>query len=241
MDGVALGGTFEPNAATIFTDDVEVRAKWLVIATGAPTWAARLTGEKIIKHDLLTAFWGRIPDQCTERLLFLEPSHFGWWYRCPDDGSGSVACLITDPRTARTIGAGNLSNWKSLFSSTRLSRGLSDELSMMEMIFATATGAISLSKTQNHRWIAVGDAAAKLDPLGSSGIMTALDGGRRAARSIHCSLQGDAAELQQYQKWSGSLIQEFTLQREKHYGVEATKHSTQFWHRGTNVTPAQLR
>jgi flavin-dependent dehydrogenase len=240
MDGIAFGGTFEPDAATVFTDDVDVRAKWLVIATGAPTWAARLTGEKIIKHDLLTAFWVRIPHQRAERLLFLEPSEFGWWYLCPDDGRGSVACLLTDPRTARTIGASDLSKWKGLFSSTHLSR-VPDEISATEMVFAKATGVMSLSKIHGRRWIAVGDAAAKLDPLGSSGIMTSLDGGRRAARAVNSALRGNTVELHNYQKWSSTLIQEFTRQRERQYSLEASRHSTHFWHRGANAPSAPVR
>lgn len=231
IGGTALSVNFEAENLTIFTDAVGVQGKWLVIAAGSPTWTARITGEKAIKHDLLTAFWGRISLGRAERLLFLEPSQFGWWYLCPDDGLGSVACLITDPRTAREIGAGNFSNWNGLFSSTRLSRGL--EKAPAEEIFATTTGVMSLSNVQGDRWIAIGDAAVKLDPLGSAGVMTALDGGRRAARAIHSSLHGEDVALHNFQKWSTGLIQEFARQRERHYLLEATQHSTNFWHRQT--------
>lgn len=235
VEEMALAANFEADAVRISADALQVQGKWLVIAGGAPAWAARITGQKVIKYDLLTAFWGRIHHGRTERLLLLEPSQFGWWYLCPDDGPASVACLITDPRSARHIGAGNLTNWKNLFSSTQLSRG-HDETVATERVFATTTGVMSLSNTQGPRWIAVGDAAAKLDPLGSSGILTALDGGRRAARAIHSSLNGNAAELLNYQKWSAGLIREFTRQRERHYLLEATKHSNPFWHRDVNAT-----
>ena len=238
VEGMALAVGFETDAVTISTDTAHVRGKWLIIAAGAPAWTARITGQKLIKYALLTAFWARISHHSPERLLLVEPSEFGWWYLCPDDGPGSVACLITDPRSARDLGAGNLSNWNNLFSSTQLSRGRDETAT--ERVFATTTGIMSLSNTQGRRWIAVGDAAAKLDPLGSSGIMTALDAGRKAARAIHSSLNGNAVELPNYQKWSAGLVREFTRQREQRYSLEATKHSGHFWHRDVNATMCRV-
>jgi flavin-dependent dehydrogenase len=228
IDGIALGASFEPDFLNILADSVNIQCKWLVLATGSPMWTARITGEKVIKRDVQTALWGRIPRGRAERLLFLEPSQFGWWYLCPDGGPGSFACLITDPHTAREIGAGNLSNWNALFSSTRLSHGV--DKAGIEEIFATPTSVMSINNTQGDRWIAVGDAAAKLDPLGSAGVMTALDGGRRAARAIYSSLRGETLELHNFQKWSTGLVGEFSRQRAQQYLLEAIKHSTNFWH-----------
>jgi len=229
LDGTAIDIRFEADGVTIFTDGENIRCRWLVIANGSPAWTARITGQKISRHDVLTAIWGRIPHARAEQVLVLEPSEFGWWYVCPDDGSGCIACLITDPSSARKLGATILSNWNDLFRATRLSKSR-DKTAGAEKIFAAATGLMSLSYTQKDRWIAIGDAAAKLDPIGSAGTMTALDGGRRAARAIFDSLKGDPAELQKYARWSAGLIREFARQREQHYLLEATKHSTEFWH-----------
>ena len=46
------------------------------------------------------------------------------------------------------------------------------------------TGLAALPQNHGPRWIAVGDAAAKLDPLGSAGTATALDSGQRTANAI---------------------------------------------------------
>jgi glycine/D-amino acid oxidase-like deaminating enzyme len=93
FEGVAQGVNFGESGVTVVTADKHVRAKWLIVATGSPAWAARITSQTVTKCDSLTALWGRLPDIRTERLLFVEPSEFGWWYLCPDDGPGCIACL----------------------------------------------------------------------------------------------------------------------------------------------------
>ena len=230
LESVAEGVDFHESEIIVITQDKHVRAKWLIIANGSPAWAARITGQTITKHDSLTALWGKLPGVKTERLLFVEPSEFGWWYLCPDDGPGSIACLMTDPLLARSLGAGQVSKWNNLFRETRLAVKFG-MTAAAEKVSVASTGLMSLQKVQGERWIAIGDAAAKLDPLGSGGTMSAMDAGRRAARAIFACLNGSSLEVQAYEQWFARLVAEFSRQREQHYRLESANRSSSFWNR----------
>jgi flavin-dependent dehydrogenase len=82
----------------------------------------------------------------------------------------------------------------------------------MEEQFDTRTlifsghGIIGRLFTLNPWVIAVGDAAVKLDPFGSSGTVTALDSGRRSALAIDGILQGNPTEIDRYSRRSAGLF-----------------------------------
>jgi flavin-dependent dehydrogenase len=93
------------------------------------------------------------------------------------------------------------------------------------------TGLAALPEKCGIRWIAVGDAAAKLDPLASSGTAAALDSGQRAAHAVADALQGDTAGLDRYARWSAGLVTEFARQRRQQYQYEARRQENAFWSR----------
>jgi flavin-dependent dehydrogenase len=230
FESAAESVNFNDSGVDVITNEIHVEAKWLIIANGSPAWAARITRQGITKHDSLTALWGKLPDVKTERFLFVEPSEFGWWYLCPDDGPGSVACFVTDPPMARSLGVAQVANWNKLFQQTKLAMELAIDAGA-ERLGVASTGLMSLSKVIGPRWIAIGDAAAKLDPLGSGGTMTAMDGGRRAACAIINSMRGGNSELKNYEQWISCLVSEFSRQREQHYHLESMNRSSGFWNR----------
>jgi hypothetical protein len=51
----------------------------------------------------MIAFWAHLPNRYEERLLRVQPTDSGWWYLCPADGPGAVACFVTDPAAARKL------------------------------------------------------------------------------------------------------------------------------------------
>jgi len=218
----------DADSVSILTETKPVRARWVVLATGSPASAAMLTGQKANQLDSLIAFWAHIPAQLQERLLFVEPADLGWWYLCPADGPSAMACFVTDPLSARSLSPSQTSAWNELFQATRLSWQFPGER-RTEQIHAALTGLAALHEKHGPRWIAVGDAAMKLDPLGSSGTVTALDSGQRAAHAIAHALQGNSVGLDRYGHWANGLVEEFTRQRRHHYASEARRHADGFW------------
>ncbi|HEX7653273.1 MAG TPA: hypothetical protein VF607_07185, partial [Verrucomicrobiae bacterium] len=80
-------------------------------------------------------------------------------------------------------------------------------------------------------WIAAGDAAIKLDPVGSSGVATALAAGRRAAHAAAGVLSGRTEDLEPYRAWITRFAETFAAQRRKHYELEAGRRPSGFWSR----------
>jgi flavin-dependent dehydrogenase len=220
---------FNSHGGSVVVAETTVRARWIIFATGSPSWPARITQQKTTKTDSMLAFWARIPMSLQERLLFVEPTDFGWWYVCPAESAGAIACFVTDPLSARTLGPSQPAAWNHLFQATTLSQQLQGEPA--EQVHIALTGLASLPEKHGPYWIAVGDAAVKLDPLGSSGTATALDSGLRAAHAVADALLGNGTDLDRYGRWSTGLVEEFTRQRRQQYAIEGLTRKDGFWPR----------
>lgn len=233
MEAEAQNVYFDSHGVSIETTDQPVRASWIIFATGSPSWPARFAKQTPSKIDSLMTFWANISATLKERVLFVETSDCGWWYLCPSDGSGAVACFVTDPPSARTLGASHASVWNKLFEKTELFRRL-EGISAATSIHVAPINLTMLSQSHGTRWIAVGDAAMKLDPLSSSGIATALDSGRQAAQAVAEALQNSMTGFARYARWNNGLIKEFSRQRDNHYASELRVQGSSFWARRLN-------
>jgi flavin-dependent dehydrogenase len=89
----------------------------------------------------------------------------------------------------------------------------------------------SLPIKQGHRWIAAGDSALKLDPLGSSGTAFAIDSGYRASQVVADALLGRKEAAESYGQWCANIDSEFRLQRLHQYVIEKQKRLAGFWTR----------
>jgi 2-polyprenyl-6-methoxyphenol hydroxylase-like FAD-dependent oxidoreductase len=224
---------FDAQCVSLVTTGERVCARWLVLATGSPSWPARITTQKQLVLDSLVAFWTHLPNLLEARLLFVEATDCGWWYVAPDDGRGIIACFVTDGQSARALCPAQACNWNELFRSTRICRQFGLEASA-SFINVASTGLTTLPRKFGPRWVAVGDSAVRLDPIGSSGTATALNSGQRVANAVSSALRGDLAGLDQYERWSSGLLEEFVKQREQHYATEGVRRYGDFWSRRLN-------
>jgi flavin-dependent dehydrogenase len=230
VEAAAQSVNFDHSGVSVETTGNPVRARWLVAATGSPSWPAHITKQTSLNIDTLVALWARIPAKLEARLLFVEPTDHGWWYVCPGDGENTVTCFVTDPPSAHALGVSQAQVFNQHFQVTRLF-GRFSGMPPPELVRAAPSGIAELPRKYGDRWIAVGDAAVKLDPLGSSGTVTALDSGRRAALAISGALQGKQAEIDRYGRWSEGLVREFIRQRNQQYATESSRRTSGFWHR----------
>ena len=79
--------------------------------------------------------------------------------------------------------------------------------------------------------MAAGDAAIKLDPIGSSGTTTALESGIFSASALLASQEGNHAAAEKYDHWGNGLLAEFLKRRTPVYAAEAAKYPVGFWAR----------
>jgi len=210
------------------TSNARVYSKWVVFAAGSPSLPARFTRQSPLVVDSLVAFWSYLPLYSADRSLSVEAAENGWWYLCPGENERSLACYITDATSLRAHQLPRANVWNNLFYSTMLSRRFERKVPAI-LLNAAPAGITSLRQTHGLRWIAVGDAAVKLDPIGSSGVSTALASGQRAAQAVADALHGNMAALGRYSHWISNLFQEYIRQRKWHYAIEASHRTGRFW------------
>jgi flavin-dependent dehydrogenase len=225
---------FNTTGVVVRMADGLIKARWLIAANGSPSWTANITHQLSTIFDSLIAFWAYLPTAINERLLCVEVANYGWWYMCPGDGTGVFACCVTDALEARLAGIAQISVWNKLFQATNLSQQLGGRVTGGTINVASASTAF-LPRQHGNGWVAVGDAAVKLDPLGSSGTTTALDSGQRAANAVVDAINGNLATIQKYANWSAGLVNTFTRQRMREYELEAQKNNAIFWGRRSNT------
>ena len=225
----ATGAQFNAKGVLVETTGQPIQARWLIVARGSPSWTASITGQRLINIDSLIALWARLPLTSTEKLLSVETTDYGWWYVCPGDSTGIFVCCVTDSLGARATGVRRVSSWNAKFQEINLARKFSNASAETINIISASTA--SLPQKFGHSWVAVGDAAVKLDPIGSSGLATALDSGRRAGQAVADAFQDNITSLENYGFWSAGLVAEFVHQREQHYVIESSKRMGGFWSR----------
>ncbi len=222
--------SFSNSGVSVGTNAGTFTAESAVIATGSPAWTARITGQKPMIIDTLVCYWARLAIPVESRLLQVESDPHGWWYTCPGEQGEVVACFVTDAEDVRLLNPSQLEGWTKLFRKTRLGRSLGC-FAVSGGINRIPIGVGGLTSRRGPRWVAAGDAAIKLDPIGSSGTATALESGILAAHAaINRRTDGpDAGE--QYDRWGKGLLKAFLKLRAPLYGAESAKHPGGFWSR----------
>jgi flavin-dependent dehydrogenase len=230
LEAEATSVSFADDRVIVSTTAGPVEAKSLVIATGSPAWAARATGQKPVTMDSLLCYWARLAVPIESRLLHVESTESGWWYVCTGEAATMHACFLTDAKGSRQFAPSKPEQWNALFQQTRLSHQhvLGDRAGQIHCLPVSVAG---LACRHGPRWVAAGDAALKLDPIGSSGTATALESGALAARALLAGEQGNTAAAESYDRWGNGLLAEFLKRRTPLYAAETQKYPVGFWAR----------
>jgi flavin-dependent dehydrogenase len=230
LEAKATRVSFAEDRVIVSTTAGPVEAKNLVIATGSPVWTARATGQQPLTMDSLVCYWARLAVPVESRLLHVETTESGWWYVCPGEAATTFACFLTDAEGSRQLAPSQPAQWNALFQDTRLCRQHALDARAVQ-IHCFPVSVAGLASRRGARWVAAGDAAIKLDPIGSSGTATALESGVLAARALLASQQGNDAAAERYDRWGNGLLAEFLKRRTPLYAAEAEKYPIGFWSR----------
>ena len=97
-------------------------------------------------------------------------------------------------------------------------------------IIIRSTASRRLEPVATERWLAVGDAASRFDPLSSQGIVKALRSGIFASYAIgDWLIQGDDSGLQRYRRYVTEEFRNYSEMRAKYYCQEQRWPASQFW------------
>ncbi len=214
---------------------LNVRARFLVDATGKAASIARRSGARRLKVDRLVGVVGVFQfDEAVPENTFtlIETCETGWWYSAKLPGASMVVAFMSDSDIVRERRLRLPEIWlEALGQTEHSSRRLRGGRLATGLRIAAAHSAC-LEQAVGQGWAAVGDAAASHDPLSSSGIPRSLDSGIFAARAIYDLLRRDKTST--LQEYDANLRQSFELYystRAGYYSMERRWKESTFWRR----------
>ena len=213
-----------------------IAARFLVDATGRSASVARRLGARRAVMDRLIALGAWLEDDEAEPAdpwLCVEPVASGWWYAVALPDRRLSAVLLTDRDLAPGGAGGARELWKARAGETREVAALLRRYRRQVAFRVSAAHSFRLAPPAGAGWLAVGDAAAAVDPLSSMGILWALRSGVAAAGAITAYLDGDGAALARQAHEVAERFKEYLVERAAVYGLERRWAGEAFWRRRT--------
>jgi flavin-dependent dehydrogenase len=204
----------------------------LVDATGHQATIAQWVGARRQVHDRLVCTYCTLRGNNTAALAgwtLIEAAREGWWYAAPLPGGRAVAALFTDPRTCHAARHRDPDGWQRAWHKSNHLRSMLGPMAAPDRLDLAAVTPHHLDRAAGSDWIAVGDAAATLDPLASAGITLALRDGTRAAASIAALRAGARAALTAYTESLQRRFAKHLVGRAAYYGLERRWPDAHFW------------
>jgi flavin-dependent dehydrogenase len=212
-----------------------VTAKFLVDATGRASTFARRQGATRVSRDRLVSrvgfFSAREGGSGTDTRTLVEATEDGWWYSAWLPGSILVVAFMTDADLVSHTRVHAIEQWWRRVEQVphTYARMPKCVLDRNLRIFAAQT--YRMDRITGQAWLAVGDAAAALDPLSSHGILNGLHSGLEAAAALIRRLLGDRTAFEEYALWNERNFEEHLKVRAVYYEREQRWPSSAFWRR----------
>lgn len=203
-------------------------------ATGRRAVFAARTGARRMVDDSMVGLSCFFPcEGGSERdtRLILEPARGGWWYSAVLPAGRALTVFMTDGDIARELKLARAERFRQALAGTELIRHRVAEAQLEGPPRMMPAGSGCLSKVRGDRWVAVGDAAATLDPLCGQGILKAMTNGIHAAYAIADALSGDDRGLERYGRSIMSAYEQYLDTRDEYYAAESRWPTARFWRR----------
>lgn len=205
----------------------ELRAAWLLDATGSAASVLRRVGATRHRVDRLVGFAGHYELGQTEPSTLVEAADEGWWYSAPRPGGRMVTIFLTDADSPARH-ASQAAMWRRCLDSAPLTRArIRPSVPAGEIRSYVAAPGISRWDTRLPV-LPVGDAALSFDPIAADGICFALRSGIEAAE-VCCSRSHRVAAA--YRQGAERLFSTHLARRESIYAAERRVRTSAFWQR----------
>lgn len=214
----------------------EVRAAWLVDATGRRAAIARRHGAARRHDDRLVAFHARFRSAAggdADARTMIESAPGGWWYTALLPSGERVAAWLTDA---------DLADRAALLSPEGFAARLRESPHIGALLArcgyelqgrpcGTGAGSARLDRFAGDGWLAVGDAAISFDPLSSQGMLNALYTGLRGGQALARALHGAHAGIGEYTERLEQVYGTYLRNRLAFYATEPRWAGHAFWRR----------
>lgn len=213
----------------------QVTASFVVDASGPQSVFARWQGANIIRMDSLLGLAAVFPLEQTGANItgytLVEAAELGWWYaaRLPEDRV--IVTLMSDRDLVQQHRLSRPDTWIATLRQTHHVQKLIPGTAHPVKLKIQPAYSQYLDRISGEGWLAVGDAACKLDPLSSAGIQKALQSAVKAADAIAQFQSGQGNALVSYHLRTQHQFELYLEDRRKYYTQETRWAGAPFWQR----------
>lgn len=223
-------------------------ARMLVDATGSRAVISRRLGDRRLAVDRMVGLIGffdcrTVVNEHDQRTL-IEAVSDGWWYSALLPTGHHIAGFMTDPDLLPHGTDRRLVHWESRLRTAPITRSRLDSGQLLCPLKVVPAGTSCLRSIIGEHRIAVGDAAASLDPLSSQGVYRALILGIEAASVVDARLNGDSSAFTDYARRVHADFAVDLNERAEYYQREQRWPDAPFWkrrHRRPQSDPVPFR
>jgi flavin-dependent dehydrogenase len=212
----------------------QLRARFLVDATGRACLAARRQGAVRRRDDRLTGVVGLF-EGChrgQEHGTLVEASAGGWWYSAPLPDARLIVAFMTDSDLLPPAQLNLRAFWLRQLEATVHTRARTSALTAERRPLQWMAAASELLESSGgDGWLAAGDAALSFDPLSSQGLYKALQSGLLAAATIEDVLRGTKTSVSDWSQSNRNSFDRYLRTRRAYYGRERRWPDAPFWRR----------
>lgn len=211
----------------------EVKARFVVDATGRHSWFASQMGVRHQVYDQLAAIF--VFYQCEQgttaldSYTLIEATQHGWWYSAMLPQGRMAVAFMTDVPYLRQVRWRSLPDWQSLSAAALQTRERINNATQLGKPVLCSAASRRLERVAGEDWLAVGDAASTFDPLSSQGIVKGLRSGVCTARSVCRHLRGHNAALIEYADFVERDYSKYLDAHSHYYGLEQRWPDSPFW------------
>jgi flavin-dependent dehydrogenase len=215
------------------SDGRELRARFVIDATGRHAAFARAQGARADVRDHLTGLVGVFAggDEEDDGSTLVESIPDGWWYSAQLPEGRVVAALMTDADVVRTERLHERDAWLERLGRTGATRRRVAGAELVREPIPCPAHTQILDPIAGDGWVAAGDAAVGFDPLSSMGIGYALTSGIHAARAAAAALAGDPSHASLYAKDVAHHFEAYLERKRAYYRLEQRWPDEPFWAR----------
>jgi flavin-dependent dehydrogenase len=212
-----------------------ISARFIVDATGGTATLARRFGAQFVSLDRLVGVARFFEGTRDDSRLLVEAFEDGWWYTAGLPNGKRITGCITDADVAQRMKLGEPEEWLQRLAAAPAVAATMKQGKPISPIIIRSTASRRLEPVATGRWLAVGDAASRFDPLSSQGITKALRSGIFASYAIGDWLtQGDDSGLLRYSRFVTEEFKSYSAVRTKYYCQEQRWPTSEFWRRRHN-------
>lgn len=209
----------------------QIRARWLIDAAGRAPWPGRALRRRTF--DRLIAVFPAgcdvfVPQGC-DRRPWIEATPCGWWCSTVSPSGRPVAVFYSDADLLRPRRRNDLRvRYAAELTNSRLTAARVSAAHIRGPIRAISCSSTLAARAGKEDWLAVGDAAATIDPISSHGLSRALEGGIEAANVIAAEKPAAAID---YADRITRQFGDYLAQRRYQYARESRFGHLEFWRR----------